>query len=59
MNNAMMNDVTAKLHQLKYNGAAKPNKATNNKTIINFILYDLLKTNLPRLFFFDAISSFV
>ena len=37
MNNAIMNDVTAKLHQLKYNGAAKPNNATNNKTIINLI----------------------
>ena len=37
MNNAMMNDVTAKLHQLKYNGAAKPNNAINNKTIINFM----------------------
>jgi hypothetical protein len=34
---AITKDVTAKLHHAKYKGVAKPNKAVNNKTIINFM----------------------
>lgn len=55
MNMATIKELTAKLHHVKYKGAVKPNNAVNKRTIINFIFYDLLKTILPRLFFFDAI----
>lgn len=38
--NKTMNVVMAKLHQGKYNGAAKPSKATNNRLTKNFMLFN-------------------